>query len=164
MADTERTVLILDSAAGGGSSETVPGRQSFWEVLHNKQVLKAAAVVRFGFMQLVIVEADFEAKNFSDLSLVKYTHEMSLSLFCMYLQVAPLWFAAQYTFNVSLAETSVTSNTILASTSSLFTYGLSCLLLLEVFVVSKLAFILMCMAGETLSSNSPEECFVAVSP
>lgn len=64
--------------------------------------------------------------------------------------VAPLWFAAQYTFNVSLSETTVTSNTILASTSSLFTYGLACLLLLEVFLVSKLAFIVLCMAGTAL--------------
>ena len=55
------------------------------------------------------------------------------------MQVAPLWFAAQYTFNLSLSETTVTSNTILASTSSLFTYGLSCCLLLEAFLLSKLA-------------------------
>ena len=64
------------------------------------------------------------------------------------LQVAPLWFAAQLTFNVSLSETTVTSNTILASTSSLFTYGLSCLLLLEAFVISKLLFIALAIGGE----------------
>ena len=63
-------------------------------------------------------------------------------------QVAPLWFAAQFTFNVSLSETTVTSNTILASTSSLFTYALSCLLLLEAFVISKLLFIALAMGGE----------------
>ena len=68
---------------------------------------------------------------------------------CM--QVAPLWFAAQYTFNLSLSETTVTSNTILASTSSLFTYGLSCALLLETFLLPKLAFIFLCMAGEPRS-------------
>ena len=70
------------------------------------------------------------------------------------MQVAPLWFAAQYTFNVSLLETTVTSNTILASTSSLFTYALSCALFLEVFVVSKLAFIFLCMAGPLHPANS----------
>ena len=71
-------------------------------------------------------------------------------------QVAPLWFAAQLTFNVSLSETTVTSNTILASTSSLFTYGLSCLLLLEAFVISKLLFIALAIGGEicfTISSR-----------
>ena len=66
----------------------------------------------------------------------------------MHVQVAPLWFAAQFTFNVSLSETTVTSNTILASTSSLFTYALSCMLLLEAFVVSKLLFIALAMGGE----------------
>ena len=66
----------------------------------------------------------------------------------VHVQVAPLWFAAQFTFNVSLSETTVTSNTILASTSSLFTYALSCILLLETFVVSKLLFIALAMGGE----------------
>ena len=64
------------------------------------------------------------------------------------LQVAPLWFLAQYTFNTSLNLTSVTSNTILSSTSSLFTYGLSCSLALERLAVRKLAFIILCMAGK----------------
>jgi hypothetical protein len=73
-----------------------------------------------------------------------------LRLPCM--QVAPLWFAAQYTFNLSLSETTVTSNTILASTSSLFTYGLSCALLLEAFLLPKLAFIFLCMAGGLLGA------------
>ena len=58
-----------------------------------------------------------------------------------------MWFAAQFTFNLSLSETTVTSNTILASTSSLFTYALSCLLLMEVFVVSKLLFIALAIGG-----------------
>ena len=73
---------------------------------------------------------------------------------CPKVQVAPLWFAAQFTFNVSLSETTVTSNTILASTSSLFTYALSCLLLLEAFVVSKLLFIALAMGGERLICHS----------
>ena len=69
------------------------------------------------------------------------------------MQVAPLWFAAQFTFNVSLSETTVTSNTILASTSSLFTYALSCILLLEAFVVSKLLFIALAMGGKCPMSD-----------
>jgi hypothetical protein len=35
-----------------------------------------------------------------------------------------IWFAQNYTFNASLSMTSVSSNTILSSTSSLFTMGL----------------------------------------
>ena len=37
-------------------------------------------------------------------------------------QVAPLWYVAQLAFNASLHLTSVTSNTILSSTSALFTF------------------------------------------
>ena len=64
------------------------------------------------------------------------------------LQVAPLWFMAQFTFNTSLSRTTVSSNTILASTASLVTYIMSCLLLGEAFLVVKLASILVCMAGQ----------------
>eukprot|EP00891_Asterochloris_glomerata_P007550 jgi/Astpho2/7550/Aster-02456 len=64
--------------------------------------------------------------------------------------VAPLWFMAQFTFNTSLSRTTVSSNTILASTASLVTYIMSCLLLGEAFLVVKLASILVCMAGTAM--------------
>ena len=68
-------------------------------------------------------------------------------LFRAALVVAPLWFMAQFTFNSSLKVTTVTSNTILSSTSSLFTYGLSWAVLREPFAPIKLVAILLCMAG-----------------
>ncbi len=64
------------------------------------------------------------------------------------LQVAPLWFGAQLTFNLSLSKTNVTSNTILSSTSSLFTFALSCLLLGEQYTFVKLGSIVVCTAGK----------------
>jgi len=72
----------------------------------------------------------------------------------------PLWFAAQCTFNTSLAYTSVTSNTILSSTSSLFTFGLSILLLGELYTSKKLLAILACIFGTalvTLSDNQTDQ-------
>ena len=39
--------------------------------------------------------------------------------------ISPLWFAAQLCFNYSLLYTSVTSNSILSTSSSVFTFGLS---------------------------------------
>lgn len=66
------------------------------------------------------------------------------------LQVAPLWFGAQLAFNFSLSMTNVTSNTILSSTSGLFTYGLSCLLLGEAYTLLKLLSILVCITGVPL--------------
>jgi multidrug transporter EmrE-like cation transporter len=59
-----------------------------------------------------------------------------------------LWFAAQYCFNLSLSWTSVTSNTILSSTSSLFTFALSMLFLKEPYSLAKLLSIGLCIGGE----------------
>jgi hypothetical protein len=59
-----------------------------------------------------------------------------------------LWFIAQYLFNVSLSLTSVTSNTILSSTSSLFTFALSMLVLKEPYSLAKLLSIAACIGGK----------------
>lgn len=67
---------------------------------------------------------------------------------------APLWFIGQYTFNLSLAYTSVTSNTILSSTSSLFTFGLSVLILREAYSTRKILCIAACLAGTALVTLS----------
>ncbi|GAX73106.1 hypothetical protein CEUSTIGMA_g559.t1 [Chlamydomonas eustigma] len=69
----------------------------------------------------------------------------------------PLWFGAQYTFNTSLAYTSVTSNTILSSTSSFFTFLLSMLLLGESYSSSKLLAIAACIAGTAFVTLSDTE-------
>ena len=63
------------------------------------------------------------------------------------MQVAPLWYLAQLTFNLSLAKTSVTSNTILSSTSALFTFLFAVALLSEVFTLWKLGFIMLLIVG-----------------
>jgi solute carrier family 35, member F5 len=68
-------------------------------------------------------------------------------LFKAAVHVAPLWFFAQLTFNASLSMTSVTSNTILSSTSALFTFLFSVLLLSERFTYFKLGCILALMMG-----------------
>ena len=65
----------------------------------------------------------------------------------MRMQVAPLWFLAQLSFNFSLGLTSVTSNTILSSTSALFTYGAAIALRQDAFQLQKLGAIGLCMAG-----------------
>jgi len=68
-------------------------------------------------------------------------------------QVGPLWYLAQLTFNLSLAHTSVTSNTVLSSTSSLFTFLISVWVLHEVFNVKKLFCILLLIAGKAADAN-----------
>lgn len=63
---------------------------------------------------------------------------------------SPLWFAAQYTFNMSLASTSVTSNTVLSSTSTVFTFLLSIMLLKEPFHWIKLLCCFAAVGGTAL--------------
>ncbi|KAK3131101.1 hypothetical protein QOZ80_6BG0502060 [Eleusine coracana subsp. coracana] len=66
--------------------------------------------------------------------------------------VSPFWFLAQLTFNLSLRYTTVTSNTILSSTSSLFTFLVALVFLGETFTWLKLVSVLLCMGGTIIVS------------
>ncbi|XP_023511448.1 thiamine-repressible mitochondrial transport protein THI74 [Cucurbita pepo subsp. pepo] len=68
------------------------------------------------------------------------------------LLICPFWFLAQLTFNLSLKYTTVTSNTILSSASSLFTFLVSLAFLGEKFTWVKLASVLLCMGGTIIVS------------
>ncbi|XP_010524692.1 PREDICTED: thiamine-repressible mitochondrial transport protein THI74-like [Tarenaya hassleriana] len=68
------------------------------------------------------------------------------------LLVCPFWFLAQLTFNLSLKYTTVTSNTILSSASSLFTFLVSLAFLGEKFTWLKLFSVLLCMSGTIIVS------------
>ncbi|GMH34492.1 hypothetical protein BSKO_02326 [Bryopsis sp. KO-2023] len=66
------------------------------------------------------------------------------------IMIAPFWCLAQLCFNLSLAMTSVSSNTILSSSSSLFTFLLSIWVFKEPFVIERLLSLLLCLAGVVL--------------
>lgn len=68
------------------------------------------------------------------------------------LLICPFWFLAQLAFNLSLKYTTVTSNTILSSASSLFTFLVALLFLGEKFTWVKLISVLLCMAGTIIVS------------
>ncbi|KAK6798398.1 hypothetical protein RDI58_006100 [Solanum bulbocastanum] len=68
------------------------------------------------------------------------------------LLISPFWFLAQLTFNISLKYTTVTSNTILSSSSSLFTFLVSLVFLGEVSTWVKLFSVLLCMGGTIIVS------------
>ncbi|PON70793.1 Solute carrier [Parasponia andersonii] len=68
------------------------------------------------------------------------------------LLICPFWFLAQLTFNFSLKYTTVTSNTILSSASSLFTFLVSLAFLGEKFTWLKLVSVLLCMGGTIIVS------------
>ncbi|KAL4190448.1 hypothetical protein AMTRI_Chr07g75710 [Amborella trichopoda] len=73
------------------------------------------------------------------------------------LWVCPFWFLAQLTFNLSLKYTTVTSNTILSSVSSLFTFLVALAFLGEKFTWVKLFSVLLCMAGTVIVSFGDSE-------
>ncbi|XP_047982094.1 solute carrier family 35 member F5-like isoform X1 [Salvia hispanica] len=66
--------------------------------------------------------------------------------------ICPIWFMAQLTFNLSLKYTTVTSNTILSSASSLFTFLVALVFLGEKFTWLKLISVLLCMGGVIIVS------------
>ncbi|KAK6141668.1 hypothetical protein DH2020_024589 [Rehmannia glutinosa] len=68
------------------------------------------------------------------------------------LLICPIWFLAQLTFNLSLKYTTVTSNTILSSSSSLFTFLVALVFLGEKFTWLKLISVLLCMGGTIIVS------------
>ncbi|XVE72779.1 hypothetical protein DITRI_Ditri11bG0065900 [Diplodiscus trichospermus] len=85
------------------------------------------------------------------------------------LLICPFWFLAQLTFNLSLKYTTVTSNTILSSASSLFTFLVSLVFLGEKFTWVKLVSVILCMAGTIIvslgdSSNSKNLSVIASNP
>ncbi|CAH8343720.1 unnamed protein product [Eruca vesicaria subsp. sativa] len=73
------------------------------------------------------------------------------------LLICPFWFLAQLTFNLSLKYTTVTSNTILSSSSSLFTFLVSLIFLGEKFTWLKLFSVLLCMSGTIIVSLGDSE-------
>ncbi|KAK9074857.1 hypothetical protein SSX86_003176 [Deinandra increscens subsp. villosa] len=73
------------------------------------------------------------------------------------LLICPFWFLAQLLFNLSLKYTTVTSNTILSSSSSLFTFLVSLLFLGEKFTWIKLVSVLLCMGGTIIVSLGDSE-------
>ncbi|KAF3337052.1 vacuolar membrane protein [Carex littledalei] len=81
--------------------------------------------------------------------------------------ICPFWFFAQLTFNLSLKYTTVASNTILSSTSSLFTFLVALFFLGEKFTWIKLASVLMCMAGTiivSLADSNSQSNEIATNP
>ena len=68
------------------------------------------------------------------------------------LQIAPVWFVANWTYNASLAYTSITSSTVLASTGSLFTFLFAVWSRDEAFSGIKCAGVLLGVAGSVLTA------------
>lgn len=61
--------------------------------------------------------------------------------------IAPVWFAAQWTYSAGVASTSATSSTVISTTSVVWTVLASVLFLRERLTSSKVAGVIACVAG-----------------
>jgi solute carrier family 35 protein F5 len=68
------------------------------------------------------------------------------------LTVMPIWFVANWSYNMSLEYTSVTSNTVISNTSSLFTFSFSILILGERWSWPKFLSLMLCFLGAVVVS------------
>ena len=71
--------------------------------------------------------------------------------------ICPLWFLANWSYNASLSMTSVTSSTIIATTSSLFTFGFGVVVGTEEYTSIKLLGVGLCIGGTVLVALDDEE-------
>ncbi|KAN0037185.1 hypothetical protein ACTFIV_002521 [Dictyostelium citrinum] len=70
------------------------------------------------------------------------------------LLLAPFWFFANYTYNLSLDKTSVSTNTILSTLSGIFSLFLSVIFKVDKFTIEKLFATLLTLTGVILVSYS----------
>lgn len=68
------------------------------------------------------------------------------------LRIAPVWFFANWSYNASLLYTSITSSTVLASTSSLFTLLFAVLVRDETYSLLKMGGVLLGVSGGILTA------------
>ena len=75
----------------------------------------------------------------------------------MAVKIAPVWFLSNFFYNTSLAYTSITSSTVLASTGSLFTFLFAVSCGDERFTAPKLLGVILCFMGSVLTGLSDVE-------
>lgn len=68
------------------------------------------------------------------------------------MKIAPVWFLANWTYNASLAYTSITSSTVLASTGSIFTFLFALLMKEESFTAYKFGGVALGVMGSIITA------------
>jgi len=102
-----------------------------------------------GAQEVASEEQPFQSEDIDDQVIEHWTNEQHMRTA---IYIAPVWFIANWTYNASLAYTSITSSTVLASTGSLFTFLFAVLLRDERFGWIKLAGVLLGVTGSVLTA------------
>jgi solute carrier family 35 protein F5 len=79
---------------------------------------------------------------------IRWSHQDHFKVAC---KIAPVWFIANWAYNHSLAYTSITSSTVLASTGSLFTFLFAVMSKDESYTTLKLLGVLLGVTGSILT-------------
>ncbi|CAJ1796681.1 unnamed protein product [Sphenostylis stenocarpa] len=145
---SEQAVLLNDNDAGSEASESLVVKEVdvvTEERNNGSELMPADTVIRVLVDQVKVIE--------------KVDHQLDekgrwprYRVAKVSLLICPFWFLAQLSFNLSLKYTTVTSNTILSSASSLFTFLVSLAFLGEKFTWLKLSSVLLCMGGTIIVS------------
>ncbi|XP_027928217.1 thiamine-repressible mitochondrial transport protein THI74 [Vigna unguiculata] len=146
---SEQVILLKDNDAGNEASESLvleevavvsEERNNGSELVQTETVTRVLVDDQVNVIEKVDHQLD-EKGRWSRCRVAKVS-----------LLICPFWFLAQLTFNLSLKYTTVTSNTILSSASSLFTFLVSLAFLGERFTWLKLFSVLLCMGGTIIVS------------
>ncbi|KAG5232237.1 hypothetical protein OIU76_004918 [Salix suchowensis] len=153
--ESEQAILLGDGYLGVKADELNPSviMEDGMSSLHEKTVESNLESVSNELERTLPVQAD-EAVNKGVDENGRWTRTRVAKVSLL---ICPFWFLAQLTFNLSLKYTSVTSNTILSSVSSLFTFVLSLVFLGEKFTWVKLLSVLFCMTGTIIVSLGDSE-------
>ncbi|BAT84369.1 hypothetical protein VIGAN_04171800 [Vigna angularis var. angularis] len=141
---SEQVILLKDNDAGNEASESL--------VLEEVDVVSeesnnGSELVPTEIVTRVLVDDQVNVIEKVDHQLDEKGRWSRCRVAKVSLLICPFWFLAQLTFNLSLKYTTVTSNTILSSASSLFTFLVSLAFLGERFTWLKLFSVLLCMGG-----------------
>ncbi|KAF9669754.1 hypothetical protein SADUNF_Sadunf14G0140400 [Salix dunnii] len=155
LGESEQAILLGDGYLGVKADESNPSviMEDGISSLHEKTVESNLESVSNELERTLPVQADEAVNNGVDEN-GRWTRTRVAKVSLL---ICPFWFLAQLTFNLSLKYTSVTSNTILSSVSSLFTFVVSLVFLGEKFTWVKLLSVLFCMTGTIIVSLGDTE-------
>ncbi|XP_058755540.1 uncharacterized vacuolar membrane protein YML018C [Vicia villosa] len=144
LGESEQTILLRDNEASG---ELVVEAVDVVEDRSDGSELVPSGNVEGGLVGQVSLIENVDQRGLDEKGRWTRCRVAKVSLL-----ICPFWFFAQLTFNLSLKYTTVTSNTILSSASSLFTFLVSLAFLGERFTWLKLCSVLLCMGGTIVVS------------
>ncbi|KAM7256511.1 hypothetical protein ACFE04_012252 [Oxalis oulophora] len=145
LAESEKAILLGESGLEGANAGVSNSSMEYGEI---SQIEREIDVVPHVVPESFGTVVNGNGKNGLD-SKGRWTRTRMAKVSLL---ICPFWFLAQLTFNLSLKYTTVTSNTILSTASSLFTFLVSLVFLGEKFTWLKLVSVLLCMVGTIIVS------------